>query len=245
MFPLKPGRKTPAIRDWEGRASHEPNPAWWPIEDQGTGIACGPSRLVVIDLDPPSGLTSWARLMADHEATSTYTTETPRGGLHLYFDNSDGNAIRNSASKLGEGIDVRGAGGYVVAYDPIWDTEVQQIPDWLVELTMPPPPRRRVDVPRPASPYRQRRGTGAGYGLVALDAECDKVAAAPNGTRNHTLNRASFKVGQLISGENLDRKTAEDRLTAAALAAGLNDEETAKTIHSGLESGIQNPRNRR
>ena len=47
---------------------------------------------------------------------ATVTTTTPRDGRHLYFSwPPTGPSIRNSASRIGLGIDVRGAGGYVVA----------------------------------------------------------------------------------------------------------------------------------
>ena len=105
VFPLLPGTKRPAIADWENRATTNPDPAKW-RDDQGTGIACGPSGIVVVDLDLPDGPSSWYRLIDQQgQATSTYTVETPSGGLHLYYDNPDRLPIRNSASKLGPGID--------------------------------------------------------------------------------------------------------------------------------------------
>ena len=96
------------------------------------GIACGPSRLVVVDLDTHGHLPEDWRLLpvsmtaamcsrqlaewAGKPWPSTYMVATANGGWHLYFTAPEGGGIRKSASLLGPLVDVRGAyGGYVVA----------------------------------------------------------------------------------------------------------------------------------
>ena len=239
VFPLLPNTKRPAIADWENRATTHPDPTKW-RHDQGTGIACGPSGIIVVDLDIPHGPTSWFNLINGiGRATSTYTTETPSGGLHLYYDNSDGLAIRNSAGKLGTGIDIRAQGGYVVQYDPIIDIEPAPIPQWLAKLLVTRPPRQ---LPRHRS---QPRTNSPRYGDRALQEECNRVATAPEGTRNHALNHAAFRIGQLIGGGEQDETHARTELETAAHLAGLSGTEVTKTINSGIESGKANPRTRR
>lgn len=76
----------------------------------------------------------------------------------------------------------------------------------------------------------------------ALHAETDAVTQAPEGTRNHTLNRAAFNLGQLIAGGHLQEPTVVDALTTAAHAAGLDPREIHQTIRSGLTGGQQHPR---
>lgn len=89
-------------------------------DGHGIGLATGArSGIVVIDLDyKPSkginGLESLAALLGD--VPPTLTVLTPSGGYHLYFRHP-GFTIKNSASELGPGIDVRGDGGYVVLPD--------------------------------------------------------------------------------------------------------------------------------
>jgi hypothetical protein len=56
------------------------------------------------------------------------------------------------------------------------------------------------------------------------------------------LNRAAFRLGQLLATGILDRATVELALTGAALAAGLEEREVERTIHSGLEAGLAHPR---
>ncbi|MBE1603730.1 hypothetical protein HEB94_000578 [Actinopolymorpha pittospori] len=89
---------------------------------------------MVVDLDTPNpgdappqewvlpGITNGADLLAELAARAgqplpvdTYTVQTGRGGLHLYFTTpSSGETMGNSAGRLGWHVDTRG-GGYVVA----------------------------------------------------------------------------------------------------------------------------------
>lgn len=96
--------------------------AWWtqwPYAMIGmpTGRASG---LFVIDIDRKNGKDGFktlAALEAEYAPLSkTLTSQTPSGGLHLYFLMPDTDPpLRNTASKeLGPGIDTRGEGGYVI-----------------------------------------------------------------------------------------------------------------------------------
>lgn len=81
------------------------------------GIATGSvSQLVVIDVDEAKGANLNDLLIGglDESVFATATVRTG-GGLHLYYWQPQGIEIRNSASKLGKFIDVRGEGGYVIA----------------------------------------------------------------------------------------------------------------------------------
>jgi len=55
VFPLRPGDKRPAIRDWEARATTDPNRIRraWTATRYNVGVACGRAALVVVDLDTP------------------------------------------------------------------------------------------------------------------------------------------------------------------------------------------------
>ena len=113
------------------------------------------------------------------------------------------------------------------------------MPDWLVNLA------RRSDrrAPEFAVPVRTAApGEASPYGLAALRAETDRVRRAAQGTRNHTLNRAAFSLGQLVAGGELALDLVVDELHAAAAAAGLKRTETTQTVRSGLEAGTANPR---
>ncbi|MDJ0461506.1 bifunctional DNA primase/polymerase [Streptomyces sp. H27-C3] len=78
VAPLVPGAKSPAVRSWEPRATTDAEVVarCWRAGTYNLGIATGPSRLVVIDLDvpkhdqdfppmcTPSGVTDGADMLA-------------------------------------------------------------------------------------------------------------------------------------------------------------------------------------
>jgi putative DNA primase/helicase len=77
------------------------------------GIAAGKeSGLVVMDVDPKNG---GDQSIQDYKLPQTLEVITGSGGRHYYFQHPQDAEIRNSAGKLGRGLDVRGDGGYVVA----------------------------------------------------------------------------------------------------------------------------------
>ena len=111
---------------------------------------------------------------------------------------------------------------------------------WLARLTGADRP------PRPAPPARPRpdgdQHRELAYALAALDGEAQRVAAAPEGTRNATLNAGAFALGQLVGAGALDRGESERALLAAALAVGLGEREAERTVRSGLDAGEREPR---
>lgn len=78
-----------------------------------TGAANG---VTVLDVDAPEGWETLKQLGWVNWTACSKTYDTPSGGAHVYCRYVPG--LRNSAGKLGPGLDVRGEGGYVVAYDP-------------------------------------------------------------------------------------------------------------------------------
>lgn len=100
---------------------------------------------------------------------------------------------------------------------------------------------RRGDdgAPRPpARPPADRRP----YVTAALTGELKAVAGAQPGTRNQTLVRAAFALGQLIDPYGLDLRAVADALLDAAAAAGLPAREARATIRSGINAGRRAPR---
>jgi hypothetical protein len=97
--------------------------------------------------------------------------------------------------------------------------------------------QQRPDNVRPLDPVKD-----ASYANVALQAECQAVATAVNGTRNDTLNTAAYSLGQLVAAGALDEAEVRHRLTHAARIVGLDDHEIGPTIASGLAGGKQTPR---
>lgn len=101
---------------------------------------------------------------------------------------------------------------------------------------------KTVDQPRAAViPITTPTG-GTPYGRTALEREAENVATAPEGTRNHTLNRAAYSLAQLVAAGHLDQLEVHDTLRTAALNAGLQPGEIEATLRSGVRAGVQQPR---
>lgn len=125
VIPIPPGEKYPSeFKQWQKRATTdvEQITKWWSGRraKHGIGIVTGiESNLFVVDVDVADGkpgLANWQALVELHGDAPTYTVRTGSGGLHFYYLMPDGVEVRNSAgNRLGEGIDVRGEGGFVVA----------------------------------------------------------------------------------------------------------------------------------
>jgi hypothetical protein len=81
----------------------------------------------------------------------------------------------------------------------------------------------------------------------ALRAECAQVTRARPGAkgrkgRNHALNRAAFRLGQLVAAGLLDPETVLAGLLEAATACGLGESEATATLESSLAGGTRKPR---
>jgi hypothetical protein len=100
----------------------------------------------------------------------------------------------------------------------------------------PPKPPGTVHILRPVAADAEP------YALAALNAEVERVATAANGSRNHTLNRATFSLAQLVAGGALTEATVREHLEAAAHTCGLDATEITATIDSGFRGGLQHPR---
>ena len=83
------------------------------------GLATGQSGLVVIDVDSRhDGLESWDALQRGFKKFETVEVETGGGGRHVYFRANRDYQITSNSQSFGSdfpGVDIRAAGGYVVA----------------------------------------------------------------------------------------------------------------------------------
>jgi hypothetical protein len=187
-----------------------------------TGIESG---VAVLDLDGNPGLAWMARERTSLQAT--VKVKTRRGGVHLWYRIADGAAAPpTSASKIATGVDTRGRDGYAIAWLPelLIRCDMAIWPRWLTDVLR-PAPILATELPRP------RINASDKYSAAALLAAIQRVAAAPEGQRNTTLNEEAFSLARL---PNLDPITIRRALTVAARHAGLDHAETARTITSTL-----------
>jgi predicted P-loop ATPase len=96
--------------------------SWWRRQRWGesnigivTGLYALGKCLLVIDVDPRHGGTEALAALEQRLGAlpDSVRVHTGGGGLHIYLQS--GVEVRNSSSRLGPGIDVRGEGGYVLA----------------------------------------------------------------------------------------------------------------------------------
>jgi hypothetical protein len=158
VFPLAPKTKLPLIAaKFGGKGVLDATKdlaqisRWWDINPAANiGVATGAaSGFFVLDIDVKNdGEDSLAELERQHGALpKTVVQHTGGGGRHFLFRHVPG--LRNSAGKLGQGIDIRGDGGYIVAPPSIhetgrvyaWDvdrhpteTTIVDAPAWLLDL---------------------------------------------------------------------------------------------------------------
>ena len=118
VFPCLPGEKRPATPHGVKDATTDPIEIenWWQQDPHfNVAIATGAvSGVFVIDIDGAQAETELRMLEARHgELPATVESITARG-RHLFFKCPE-KPLRNSASKIATGIDVRATGGYVIA----------------------------------------------------------------------------------------------------------------------------------
>ncbi|PPK90845.1 bifunctional DNA primase/polymerase-like protein [Kineococcus xinjiangensis] len=300
VFPLRPGDKRPAFPDhaehactgrdlrraragrhikWEERATTDPDrirAAWGSPEHRsgsvfGLGIACGPSGLLVVDLDVPKpgeevpgywadrqvrdGTGVLAALCTDtrRAVPHTFTARTARGGWHIYFRQPTDVALPNtgpgSPNRLGWMIDTRGHGGYVVAPPTRTTTGVYRI----VRHEEPAPlpgwltARLRPAPLPPKQPITVRLADVSdtrrrAYLQAALNGAVRAVLTSADHGHNAALYGAAVQLGQLVAGGELDAETVRAVLLTAGCQVGQSQTEAAKTIASGLRRGEDRPR---
>ena len=114
-FPLKSNSKDPARRGWQAQAKERDPAPWANGRDRNIGVATG-GKLVVVDIDMKGGVDGEANWAALGIEESDFQVRTPSGGRHIYYVVPEDWAgkVRNSASKIAKGVDIRGEGGYVV-----------------------------------------------------------------------------------------------------------------------------------
>lgn len=182
---------TGIIRSWWAR---------WPDANVGiaTGELPGGGHLVVLDVDPRHG---GDEALGGLERQHGGMPETPRvitggGGVHFYLVSQV--PVQSTVQRVGEGLDVRGTGGYVLAPPsnhesggtyredagaPL-DIELAPVPAWLAVLAGRPEPRApaqpvegaiveggRNDVLASLAGTMRRRGFGTSAIFAALSAE--------------------------------------------------------------------------
>lgn len=234
VFPCRPRSKQPATPHGCKDATTDVDRIvryWQRVPDANVAVATGPaSELWILDVDMPDGIESLRALESQHaQLPHTLTQRTGGGGLQLFWRWPAAREVRNSAGRLGAGLDVRGVGGYIVAPPSVHpDTGEQYVwldhgldcvtdaPGWLLDLLVSAP------TPKPAA---QRSESGLGRGIGGVLAH---LAAQGEGNRNS----ATFWAACKLRDRNIPQADADALLMPIASALGLPEVEAQRTIQS-------------
>ncbi|RZU22057.1 bifunctional DNA primase/polymerase [Streptomyces sp. BK239] len=196
----------------------------------GYGIACGlpPHHLIGVDLDTKSGTDATAalrELALRHLFTipPTVVIRTPSGGRHLWLTGPPDVAVPNSAGRLAPGIDIRGAGGYLVGPGSRTAHGVYTTAPGTAHLPPAPCPRPllRLLLPPPRTHAASPQGDAQGDGLINF------VLTAHEGQRNTRLFWAACRAYESGLGPTLS-----EPLITAAVRTGLSPQEARATVTS-------------
>jgi hypothetical protein len=149
VFPVRFGGKEPLCAHGVKDATTDPDVirGWWEKwPNANVGLACDCGR-VCIDIDPRNGGDeTWGKLTQRHGQVHGPVAITGGGGQHILVSVPAGTKVRGS---IGEGVDVKAAGGYIVVAPSVhpsgkiyqWeavahprDVAICEAPAWLMQL---------------------------------------------------------------------------------------------------------------
>lgn len=265
IFPLRPKGKEPITPNGFKNASNDPEVIQnWILNypNANIGIATEASNLVVVDCDASKGETPpspWNQpgikegvdvfLTAVEESGNqfdfnTFTVSTPNNGWHYYFQDQ-GNPIPSSTNVNGLWrVDIRSKGAYIVApgsclasgsYEVDAIGGLSPMPSWMRALVS---PKKASTTFTSVKTSRTTYSKSNGYCEAGIRREIHTLSMASVGTRNDSLNRASFNCGKLIAVCPDLRDFVMNALQHSAISIGLSEVEATKTIASAFKAGL-------
>jgi hypothetical protein len=176
VFPCLPRDKRPACPHGlkEATADTEIITQWWEARPEcNVAVATGTiSGVFAVDIDGADGELELRRLEAEHGPLPTTVEVITGNGRHCYFKIPE-MPMRNSASKIAAGIDIRASGGYCITPPSVhpsgrryhWSVDsagaFAEAPDWLIARICKP---GAVALPTPAAEWRELLCADVGEG---------------------------------------------------------------------------------
>jgi hypothetical protein len=217
-------------------------------------VVFGPSGLWGLDCDMPpahahDGIANLKALVAVHGPLPPRPqARSGGGGLSLFF-HCDGEAIIGEGGHPAAGIDPRrGRQSQTIPpsrhwrtglsyrwISPPWEVWPPKAPAWLLRLVQPPTPPPHPEQPPTSMDATERVRR---YALAALRNAVARVAAAPEGTRNSTLNAEAFGLSRLMANGSLAAAEISFAMARAAEQAGLGRAEIRSTLASALRARV-------
>jgi hypothetical protein len=243
VFPIPPNHKE-AWKGWPDASCGDPYEVgtYWPEPDANIGVHCGPSGLLVLDIDVVGSYEEAMDEIGTSAVPDTFTVQTASGKWHLYFSVPLENNYTNRVKIDGTQVDVRVNNGYVLGpgsriagneYTIIYDDPVAAL-DTSPRLArwVTPSPRKTQVVHKSIWGRNQRSNEKVKQGILQT------VLDAPDGELNSRLYWASCRAGEMIAMDEWELDDAERQLTEAATTANLESHRIGPTIQSGLNRGM-------
>lgn len=281
VFPLQPRQKKPYGRTpglHGASADPEVVASWWagslalplkpPPVPQGPVYAKTTSNVAmrtgainglwVFDIDGDSGEAGLKALTDVHGELPETPEQRTGGGRQLFFEWDDRYEVKNSVSKLGLNVDVRGTGGYVLvppsvhpgdaekgippgriytwcARRALGEIPLAKAPTWLLDLVAPPEPPKSA--PRPLN-RTIRDGRASKWGEATLATVCRQVATATPGNRRMAVFKYAAFLGGLVAGNEVERSYAKESLVQAGLSQAVDKAWRQKDLEQLIENGL-------
>jgi len=240
VFPCRPRSKQPATPHGCKDATTDVQRItryWQRVPDANVAIATGQaSGIWVLDVDAPDGIASLRELEQRYtKLPRTITQRTGGGGWQLLWRWPANHIVRNSAGKLGPGLDTRGEGGYIVAPpsvhpdtgdEYVWldheldQPDAQNAPAWLLALVAEQPQAQQ----QAGTNDSQRRAIGGVLRWLAQQ-------------RPGNRNCATFWAAHRLREAGVVHEHAQALLVPIATGLGLPEREAARTIASAYGGG--------
>lgn len=240
VFPCQPLAKTPITPKGFYDASTDPAMIrrWWSrIPTANIAMPTGSPGFDVLDVDVRADGSGWA---AFHQARRAGLTDgwlrvisTPSGGVHLHYPGTE----QRNGTLRGMHLDFRGQGGYVLlppselltpTYQRLYGMVCQQ-----------PGPGRTIDWASITQLLQPASAVGAAVPLVAardgVEHLVAHVARQPEGNRNNALFWAACRNAEA-------GRTDPEPLVAAAINAGLPEQQARRTVRSAYDTVNRPPR---
>ena len=242
VFPCAENGKLPAIKDFPNRATTDQKrvESWWNGRPKNVGIStshfAADEALVIVDVDVKAGKRGDLSLlqleMEGFELPATFTVSTPSGGQHLYYRTPK--ALRQGTDTLGNGLDIRSLGGYVLGPGSVIDGRTYEVtnkippvpaPDWLVA---------RLGAARSRADASVEPLPGVEPERAAQRASKWLAAYAPTATEGQGGDAETFKVAAHLKDLGCDADQALD------LMAPWNERCSPPWSQEELETKVRN-----
>ena len=220
VFPCIPNGKTPAIKDFPSRATRDTGQitSWFASNDFNIGVSTSSfgakEALIVVDVDNKNGKDGDAQVLSleleGFELPKSFEQSTPTGGRHIIYVTPE--ACKQGVNVLGDGLDIRSRGGYIVGPGSTIDgkhyqqinghSDLSPAPSWLVTRLGTQPERE---------PAQAKTLEGIDPNR-AVNRAIEFLKSAPPSVENEGGDINTFKIAAKLKDLGCDRQQTIDLL---------------------------------